>query len=98
MPASSAAAGNWTSTRSFAGTVTARPAPSVSVRLVVATASLTVIGASVWFWTTTGNWNVSPKFKNRGGLGRTISGSRAVIALSPLPNCVVPATASATIR
>ena len=41
---------------------------------------------------------MSPKFKNRGGLGRTISGSRATSALSPLPNCFSPAVAIATIR
>ena len=86
---SSAAAGNRTSTRSFAGTVTSRPAPSVSAALVARTATLTVIGASVWFCTTTGSSNVSPKLRNRGGDGRTISGSRAVIALSPLPNCLL---------
>ena len=78
-----------------AGTVTSRPAPSVSVAFAARAASRTVIGASVWFCTTTGSSNVSPKFRNRGGRGRTISGSRAVIALSPLPNCLSPATATA---
>ena len=78
--------------------MTLRPAPSVSARFDARIASFTVIGASVWFWTTTGSWNVSPKFRNRGGLGRTISGKRAVTALSPLPNCFSPDAAIATIR
>ena len=60
-----------------------RPAPSVSDMFAVRAAIRTVIGLSVWFWTTTGIWNESPKLRKRGGDGRTISGRRAVIALSP---------------
>jgi hypothetical protein len=66
--------------------------------LVPRTATSTVIAASVWFCTTIGSSNLSPKLRNRGGDGRTISGRRAVTALSPLPNCLSPATAIATTR
>ena len=67
---------------------------------VARTASFTTIGESVWFWTDDrAGLNVSPKFRNRGGLGRTISGSRAVSALSPLPKFLSPdAIVIATMR
>ena len=66
--------------------------------LVARTATFTVIGASVWFCSTTGSLKVSPKFRKRGGDGRTISGRRAVTALSPLPKLRSPAEAMATMR
>ncbi len=58
----------------------------------------TVMAVSVWFWTTTGSSKRSPKFRKRGGEGRTISGRRAVIVDSPLPNSLPPATATAITR
>jgi hypothetical protein len=82
----------------LAGTVTRRPAPAVSEALVARTATSTASGASVWFWITTGSSKRSPKLRKRGGDGRTITGRRAVSALSPLPNCLSPATAIATRR
>ena len=78
--------------------MTLRPPPAVSAALVARTATVISSAASVWFCTTTGSWKVSPKLRKRGADGRTISGSRAVIALSPLPNCFSPATAIATSR
>ena len=98
MPELSVAAGNRTSTRSFAGTVTRLPFPSVSSRLAVCIATSTVIGSSVWFCTTTGSSNRSPKLRKRGADGRTIRGSRAVTEDSPLPNCLPPATATTITR
>ncbi|MBK9963285.1 MAG: hypothetical protein IPP06_18755 [Saprospiraceae bacterium] len=98
VPAIAAAAGKRTSTRSLAGTVTRLPLPAVSVAFDARTATSTASGASVWFCTTTGSSNLSPKLRNRGGDGRTITGSRAVSALSPLPNCLSPATAIAIRR
>jgi hypothetical protein len=66
--------------------------------LCVRTTTSTVISASVWFCTSTGSSILSPKFMNRGADGRTISGSRAVIAASPWPNCVAPWAATAMMR
>src|SRR5690606_5187209 len=40
----------------------------------------------------------SPKLRNRGGEGRAISGSRAVIVDSPLPNRSAPSIATAITR
>ncbi len=61
--------------------------------LAARTATSTVIGASVWFCSTTGSSNRSPKLRKRGAEGRTISGSRAVRLDSPLPKNFSPATA-----
>jgi hypothetical protein len=66
--------------------------------LVPRKATSTSIGASVWFCSTIGSSSWSPKFRNRGALGRTISGRRAVTFDSPIPNCCPPATATTITR
>src|ERR1044072_1697588 len=93
VPALFAAPGLRTSTRSFAGTVTRRPAifdspaPSwAKTAFVTRTATSTDIAASVWFWTTIGNSNRSPKFKKRGADALAIKANRAVIVDSFKPN------------
>ena len=55
-------------------------------RLLKPALTPTSIGCSVWFWTTTGSSNRSPKLRNRGADGRTITGSFAVIVDSFAPN------------
>ncbi len=97
-PAFSAAAGKRTSRRSWAGTVRRRPWPCERVRFEARTATATSSGASVWFCTTTGSSNVSPKLRKRGADGRTISGRRAVMVDSRAPNELVPAAATAITR
>ena len=98
VPGRAADAGKRTSTRSLAGTRTRRPSPSVSIAFVARTATSTVIASSVWFCTTTGNSNRSPKLRKRGADGRAINGSRAVIADSPLPARAAPSTAATNTR
>ena len=98
VPACRAATGKGTSTRSWAGTLTRRPALPSTVALRARTATSTASGASVWFWTTTGNSIRSPKFRKRGGDGRTMSGRRAVSVDSPAPKLRAPAAATAITR
>ena len=59
-------------------------------RLAASTTTSTSTATSVWFWTTTGSSNESPKFRKRGADGRTISGRRAVMLASAVPNCWAP--------
>ena len=114
VPALMVSAGKRTSTRSSAGTVTRWPSSETaepetfevsqtskvwqSAIFAPRTTTSTVMAVSVWFWSTTGSSNRSPKFRKRGGEGRTISGRRAVIVDSPLPNSFPPATATAITR
>src|SRR5437764_9510265 len=65
---------------------------------VARTATSTVIALSVWFCSTIGNSNRSPKFRKRGADGRAIKGRRAVIVDSPEQHCLPPATATAITR
>jgi hypothetical protein len=97
-PARSAAIGKRTSARSFAATTTRRPAPSVTAAFRARTATSTLSSRSVWFCTTTGSSKRSPKFRKRGGDGRTISGRRATSDASPDPNWRAPETATAITR
>jgi hypothetical protein len=62
------------------------------------TATDTSSGASVWFCTTTGSSNRSPKLRKRGGDGRTISGRRAVMVDSPEPKAFPRVAATAITR
>ena len=55
-------------------------------------------GLSVVFCTTTGSSNVSPKFRKRGAVGRTVSGRAAVMIDSPVPNRSTSSTATASTR
>ena len=98
VPARAAAIGKRTSARSFAATTTRRPSPSVSAAFRARTATSTDISRSVWFWTTTGSSKRSPKFRKRGGDGRTISGRRATSVASPEPKRRAPEAATAITR
>src|SRR5690606_13295821 len=80
VPAISAAAGNRTSTRSLAGTVTWRPCASVMAALVARRATWTGIGRWVWFRMPTGIANRSPQFRERAGeLGCGGASGRAAV-------------------
>ena len=98
VPGFSAAIANRSSARSLAATLTRCPGPPVTRALVARTTTATSIGLSVWFCSTTGSSKRSPKLRKRGGLGRTMSGSRAVTVDSPEPNCRSACTATAITR
>src|ERR1035437_7206414 len=111
VPALTVETGKRTSARSLALTTTRLPAevarsfthafppvvPPARLALVALIATSTAISLSVWFWITTGRSTLSPKFINRGALGRTINGCFAVIVDSLFPNRLAVSTETAVI-